>query len=185
MWLRVTLEYISRFTVTSTGCVPPSNNNVFTVMSDVPVKYRPKLAGLSVKQLLITLFIEDVSDFLHITWVNTLLDTGSVIPREGDSATGSEAVIFITHREYRTLRSLRKDLAPRVDVNNITPRSGHFILDVSPTVVVYARARSILYKLRTPLFAENCVLGSRVWQPPAQCAVVTGGTPTEISLPIP
>lgn len=79
-------------------------------MSDVPVKYRPKLAGLSVKQLLITLFIDNVSDFLHITWVNALLDTGSVIPREGDSTTGSEAVIFITHREYRTLRSLRHNL---------------------------------------------------------------------------
>jgi hypothetical protein len=43
-----------------------------------------------------------------------------------------------------------------------------FILDKPPTAVVYARARSILYKLRTPFFADYCGLGYRVWQPPAQ-----------------
>ena len=73
-------------------------------MSDVPVKYRPKFVGCSIKQLLITLLMADVSDFLHITWQILLPDTGKVKPREGDKVTWLETVIFITKRIYRTFQ---------------------------------------------------------------------------------
>ncbi len=130
--------------MTFTGCVPPSCNNASIDTLDVPVKYRPKFVDCSTKQLLITLLIADVRDFLHITWQILLPDTGRVIPREGDKATGLETVIFITKRIYRTLRSICQHLPPGFDVKNITPRSGHLDLTTSQQLW-YSRARVPFY----------------------------------------
>lgn len=90
-------------------------------------------------------------------------------------------IIHLGFYIYRTIRSRCQHLAPGFGVNNITLVFHTFRLDNPSTAVVFARARSFLYKLRTPFFPKTADWGTECGKTPSQRAVVTGGTPTDKS----